>query len=509
MAEILTAGEVIRFAELAWTLYETGWSEERRAGKAAPNLSPPFRSINDLVRTLLTTTDDQYRRFGQDVRYLAQSLERLESVINNARDQFHNHGQELPNAFGWDQASLVEIIGDYSETLDDCFRLLEENHSYNSTTTGPGKNIYWNVFVQPRVEVLRRRILLHNSKIEHVLRPFQIDLTLRIHDALARRLEALHRDLSQQIQLLHLDVQGISRDLQELMVAFDPARVQAPDDDPEEGEIHQLPMPEGVEMHLESLYWRHPGRLDEDYFFVPPLRDVADAFLRLFDFSAEPFQAEGVEGGNPEDQYLNLLTCQFLMKKMLESEEYLRSHEQSHWPSYVQSLQKQLSNRCLRFVEDVGIPQSPSPQTLLLPPIWLEEDLPDYNDPVEKPTPMELLLDIELATESKRRWQRVAVYRLSDSQDRRFRLVITRGDVGQSSLSSAAATTPKTVKIDLDLDVGSVMPQYALPDGSQPWMLIVDDGRHTMQRLTFRTREDLFLFQQALTGYEVVDNYVR
>ena len=381
------------------------------------------------------------------------------------------------------------------------------------------------MFVQPRVEILRRRIQLHNSKIEHVLRPFQIDLTLRIHDALARRLEALHRDLSQQIQLLHLDVQGISRDLQDLMVAFDPALVQDPDGgDPEEGdEIHQLPMPEGVEAHLESSYRRHPRRrrFDDDDFFVPPLRDIADAFLRLFDFSAaEPFeQPEGVvERRNPEDRYLNLLTCQFLMTKMLESDEYLRSHEQSHWPSYVRSLQKQLSNRCLRFLEEVDmdtdmeIPQTLTPQTqtqtiLLLPPIWLEDerDLPDYNDAVEKPTPMELLLDIDLATESERRWQKVAVYRVSGSQDKRFRLVITGGDVGQSS----SAASNKTVKIDLDVDVGSVTPQYAVPDGSQPWMLIVDDGRHTMQKLTFRSKDELFLFQQALTGYEVVDSYVR
>jgi hypothetical protein len=42
------------------------------------------------------------------------------------------------------------------------------------------------------------------------------------------------------------------------------------------------------------------------------------------------------------DQYIALLTSQFLMTKMLESSEFREPTESSHWPSYVRELQKVL-----------------------------------------------------------------------------------------------------------------------------------------------------------------------
>ncbi|KAK0645373.1 hypothetical protein B0T16DRAFT_411086 [Cercophora newfieldiana] len=467
MAEAIQIGEVVKFAELAWRLYELGWSDDFRA-------------------------DVQYRQFGQDVRYLAQSLERLENVINQARLEFQNHGEVLPDTLGWDRHSLVEIIGDYHSTLCDCKLLLQENQSYNATT-GPGGNIYWNLFVQPRVQSLRQRILLHNSKIEHVLQPFKIDLTLRIHNALARSMEALH----QQMQAMHHDVQTLLQNQQALMNAFDPNLLATPEGSGE-SEIHQVPIPDFVLAGLEELYWNHPSS-GNGGFVAPPLRDIADAFVRSFEASTRTYDVDDFNWEPSEDQYLNLLTCQFLMAKMLESDEYLHAHELSHWPSYVQNLQRELSDECLRVAQSMAVPQI-SDETPLIP-IWPVEEAPAPLDDVVIQRPMELLLDMELETDTEHRWRKITLYRLLESQDKKFRLVITAGYLGQPA--------SQTIPVNIDMSIASLVPQYATPDGAQPLVLILNDGRDHMHRLAFRDKGELYLFQQALTGYEVVDSYMK
>ncbi|KAK0641920.1 hypothetical protein B0T16DRAFT_461943 [Cercophora newfieldiana] len=136
-----------------------------------------------------------------------------------------------------------------------------------------------------------------------------------------------------------------------------------------------------------------------------------------------------------------------------------------------------------------------------LPPIWPEEEVPADLDTAEVPRPLEQLLEKYLDTGSQRRWRKITLYRYCESQDREFKLVITEGDVGQPAVSP-----PVTVRIYMAK--ASLVPQYATPDGSQPLLLFLYDG-HDMHRLVFRTPEDLYLFQQALTGYEVLDNYMR
>jgi hypothetical protein len=41
MTDAIQLGEVVKFAELAWRLYELGWSGDFQAGKRAPNFRFP------------------------------------------------------------------------------------------------------------------------------------------------------------------------------------------------------------------------------------------------------------------------------------------------------------------------------------------------------------------------------------------------------------------------------------------------------------------------------------
>jgi hypothetical protein len=106
------------------------------------------------------------------VRGLAESLDILKQVLTQARTSLRQQG--APNAtLRWDQTSLAEIVGDYNQTLEACKTLLEKNKRYRLGTS-PLRNVDWHVLVQPDVEHLRQRIQLHNSKLLHVLKPFEM-----------------------------------------------------------------------------------------------------------------------------------------------------------------------------------------------------------------------------------------------------------------------------------------------------------------------------------------------
>lgn len=72
---------------------------------------------------------------------------------------------------------------------------------------------------------------------------------------------------------------------------------------------------------------------------------MADAFIMSLDKSTRNFKPGLTvdERKPPRPQYLSLLKCLFLMKKMKESEELEAARAPpslSHWPSYVKELEE-------------------------------------------------------------------------------------------------------------------------------------------------------------------------
>lgn len=117
----------------------------------------------------------QYAEFGRDVRGLAENLDILGRVVDKAGQSFHQETASKLEPLRWDRPSLNEIIGDYHETLTECCTLIENNHRYR-LSSGPLRNIEWNVLVAPAADRLRARIALHNSKVLHVLKPFEMSV---------------------------------------------------------------------------------------------------------------------------------------------------------------------------------------------------------------------------------------------------------------------------------------------------------------------------------------------
>ncbi len=61
--------------------------------------------------------------------------------------------------------------------------------------------------------------------------------------------------------------------------------------------------------------------------------------------------------------------------------------------------------------------------------------------------------------------------------------------------------------MDFDITRAVVIPVYALPKSENSPYEITLEENHNVHKLQFAYRQDLFKFQQALTGFKVVDNY--
>lgn len=115
----------------------------------------------------------QYLEFWRDVRGLAENLDILSSVITQADNSLQRERQSVKTRVRWDRRSLIEIVGDYDGTLRECRELLDSNTRYRGGS-GPLRNLEWNILVQPTADRLRQRIILHNSKVLHILKPFEM-----------------------------------------------------------------------------------------------------------------------------------------------------------------------------------------------------------------------------------------------------------------------------------------------------------------------------------------------
>jgi hypothetical protein len=138
-----------------------------------PQGIPTTRAILSISDHVDGLKGDNYRAFGADVRALHRSLKALEDAVTQAQASLLTHGAQNRDILGGDKASLSEIIGDYEATLDECYKLLEKNRRY-AQIRSPVRNIDWNLNVMPQVDYLRDRIQMHNTRIQHVLKPFEM-----------------------------------------------------------------------------------------------------------------------------------------------------------------------------------------------------------------------------------------------------------------------------------------------------------------------------------------------
>ncbi|KAK3389699.1 hypothetical protein B0H63DRAFT_518935 [Podospora didyma] len=452
-------GDIVRLTELAWQVYNYGFSTEGRASR-------------------------QYAEFFADVEHLAGQLSLLVQVVNGAQQTLQTHASGHAPRPRWHLGSFLDIVGDYQSTLTECNVLIEANNRYRDTRN-PARNIEWNVLVQPSVRRLRERILLHNTRIQHALRPFEIDLLTRIYEDLAHRIDVVDNR-----------VQKLQDDLRALTGFLVPTLAEALESQ-KRHRIHRVDVPAEINLQLEDEFGLHPQIIDGGY---PSLRTMADSFIRSYDHSIVSFVPSDTIKSPPLTQYIPLLKCQFLIDKIQDSQELLDAPRLSHWPSFIKSLEEKLSNECRRFNEEMTAPEIPSivdVEDMLF--LWPVEPQTQPFDTVTARLMMEDLLEAPLAARDPTHHKRLRLMRHAGTSDDRYRLIITVSIDGQLALHRRV--------VDFDISSSVLNPVYALPSRQRVPLEVLLEENNNIHRLVFLHRSDLYRFQQALTGFKVVDDY--
>ncbi|KAF5665145.1 hypothetical protein FHETE_6761 [Fusarium heterosporum] len=462
MAGPLQVGDIINLGRLAWDIYRFGWAEDHNATR-------------------------QYAEFGRDVRGLAENLDILNRVVVCADNSLQSQRRPGVSAkLRWDRTSLVEIIGDYEMTLRECDQLLRSNNRYR-VGSNPLRNLEWNVLVQPRADQLRQKIMLHNSKILHFLKPFEVDLLLRVR----QDIEFMHRDLADRITAAHHDIRRLMGVLiPDLDEALD-QRVQR------SAVLLEVPVDLNDQFRFAALTGHPEYRIEDDF----ELSELSDAFILNFNKSTVNFESGMlVEDRMPSnEQYVNLLKCVWIFR-MIQTCPALRvaDKDTSHWPSYVRQLEDDLSSQCARFGRELVTPRVIT-STLRRDvfTIWPEKEPPPLVDVVTKDEMMEQLLEVTLQSYNAGVEKKAKLLRRLDADGRRFRIIMSG-----STQPVSGKLRQKTEIIDFDVTSMVFNPQYALPSGSHMAQEIILRQNERIARLDFLDGGDILKFQQAITGFK-------
>ncbi|KAI8657298.1 hypothetical protein NCS57_01107800 [Fusarium keratoplasticum] len=465
MAGPLQIGDLVSLGRLAWEIYDAGWTEDRNATK-------------------------QYLEFWRDVRGLAENLDILSSVITQADNSLQRERQSVKTRVRWDRRSLIEIVGDYDGTLRECRELLESNIRYRGGS-GPLRNLEWNILVQPTADRLRQRIILHNSKVLHILKPFEIDLLYRVrqdieymHADIAYRLDGIHHDIKRLMGVLIPDLDEALR-LREQHTTV----------------LLEVPMNLAEQFRFAALTGHSEYRTESDF----DLSELSDAFIMNFRGSTANFQAGMLVTDRvpPIDQYINLLKCIWLFRRIQGSRALQEADRDiSHWPSYARQLEDDLSFECSRFGRELVKPEL---STAILRRemfiIWPEKDPTPLVDVVTQDEMMQELLEVPLRGSHPSVEKKAKLLRRLGADGRRFRIIMSG-----SEQTASGRPRQQTEVIDFDITSAVVNPQYAMPDlptgpGIPQELLIRRDER--LARMTFMDMSDILKFQQAITGYKV------
>jgi hypothetical protein len=388
----------------------------------------------------------------------------------------------------WDLSSIKQIVGNYDATLEDCEKLLKENPEFRRDR-GFRYNIEWNLFVQPKVDHLRKRLESHNSKILILLKPLELNLLSEIY----RGLSDIHQDIVERIEAVHrsvLHLQGlIIADVEEAMK------------EQTKTIVIPLEVPPDIQRRFQAAAEKlHTGIRDPNRF---PLAAGTDAFLVHFSESTKNFSAGKflTERTPPPKEYLNLLKCIWIMQRVIAGDEFKNLPQDSQWPGYINQLNEDLLAECQRFT-------APATQRLVVPDIpsrfdadeyniWVEEDISEYMSP-HFATYMEEVLKVRLPSQHEFIVRDMTIYRIDSSK---YRIVESIED------ANALSRRPPPLEIVVDLKSFQLTPIYATPSSRPKAFEILLRAGSTQYNPTFQELKHIYRLQHLLTGYKVYDRY--
>lgn len=318
----------------------------------------------------------------------------------------------------------------------------------------------------------------------------------------------MHWDLTDQIQSLHVDVRKISGVTTPSTVEN---RLEA-DFSFEDLSTSITTIPTDAEQGFDSAYQAGDAPTG-----TPSLSDLSDAFLLSFYESTYKFQPGlDLQRKPPNDQYVNLLKCIWLMDKIRTSEELSNAVPDSHWPSYIKELDNQLSRQCARFARHTweGL-ERPHPLKITESNtrIWSEKRSKDHA-PVQvvREESLEEIFRTQVTHGSENEVVGLSVLRRIQHEQETFEAA-DEFRICFALENGAPCLTGDLRPLDFSLKMAILKPTYAVdPDPRFGRSLVIETGPTTMSRtstrLDFRNAKEMTKFQSSLTGYKVWANKI-
>ncbi|KFY74617.1 hypothetical protein V499_05364 [Pseudogymnoascus sp. VKM F-103] len=434
-----------------------------------------FISISDIAKcanftlklyqygfTEIYNSNTQYTEFGQSVHALHTNLHQLEIIFEKV--------QSIPpcpipgTSSFYDTRDLNAILDDPYTTVQECSRLLTRRDCFEEKG-GFICNIIWNGFVQDEVTILHKKVMFHNIKIIALLKPLELKLLLDIQSLVIHYGEAMLLVLGQIKELILGDARTIG--------AQEDVRCQ------------QIVIPPYLLHRFEKLSIdAKPRAASGDTF---PMHDGINAFLQHYEeeaAAARLSRSRGVQPASPTQwprQYVGMMRSIWLIQKIESSAEYVDSCARG--------------NQLLKyFVEDLA-----------------KKCLYAFNQHSDRPVnlyrvknePDEMSLGL-LGEEAFLTWP-IPVR----SYDRPHASEID--DMKTILRTPLVHLNPERQSREINLRTVTLSPIYADPQNQTSGM---DIGLYTSgmpthdNLLSFQTYQSLYSFQEAITGYRIVDDII-
>lgn len=395
-------------------------------------------------------------------------MEKLHRIVTNANDRGDNAlTAGVVN-------TLSDIVGDFKQTIIDCDALLKDKASFRRSPANFVDTVAWHTSTQRHVHDLGERLHFHMTKVNFIVKPFELQLLSGIH--------------SQQQQLTK-DVAAIGA-----VLASDPARKDRPiDSHRQESSFH---VPGELSDRFQKALAADDPRLSQGRDGLP-LKEGFDALVYHFARSTEDFGPSS--GLGQEVRYLNLVKARWILDRLQENTHFRSPELNLLWAVCIKELGDKVRTQLVRF--QLG--------DLVLPPLDALIQLPDKyyriwvgKEPSPRPTALsehkpsdEKILELPLQSVNNTYRSTLTVFRKSETA---LRLV-------SATVDSQNKDFLLEESMDVDMNQTGLVPEFAAPLDSSTVnsnVLLRNHGQDT-KCYNLRDPADTAQFQRALTGFRV------
>ncbi len=404
--------------------------------------------------------DTKYLQFSKDVRRLDERLRQLRDALEQALDLDFDSTDTNSGHTSLKRESQ-ELVGDFAATLAECREILVGHVSLQRDRAGFIQNVVWAASTQKKVEDLRARIQFHTQKIYLVIEPVQLRIATNIAGDVAEILWLMKRHLIPQQELIF-------------------------------GEI-----PEWLAAKFCNALAKNPPAIYTDIAHFP-LKEGFDALYRHFRQSTVQF-IDHETGEQTIEQYLELLKAQWILEVLKKSVLYREARPGSLYLRIIgqveQRISKQYGRQDLVRFSDFDLANLNSSAYW----IWSAEVESTSKRLIDQNGQEEKILEISLSAPAGIRKHDLLVFRRSATTLRLVRSAIE---------DDSGIAHPESEKINTHVD--RFIPWYAIPTSTPSLSVEICSGNETGgTTYDFQNETDVFNFQRAITGYQVVHDMPR